>query len=136
MSNIEYKDTIINENDILELYLDNGWTNYTKDKESLFKGIKNSLYISFAYDAGQLVGLIRAVGDGYTIIYIQDILILKSYQRKGIGTTLINKLLKKYKDVRQICLTTDLTKNQKKFYVSCGFKKYKDKKITGFMYNK
>ena len=59
MNNIEYKDLTFNEDDILNLYQDNGWTNYTKDKKSLFKGIKNSLYVFSAYDKETLVGLIR-----------------------------------------------------------------------------
>ncbi len=136
MNDIDYKDLVFNEDAILNLYNNNGWSNYTEDKESLFKGIKNSLYICAAYETGTLVGLIRAVGDGNTIIYIQDILVLDVYKRKGIGTKLINKVLNKYKDIRQICLTTDLTEYQKKFYESCGFKEYIDKKITGFIYNK
>ena len=136
MNNIDYKDLVFNEDAIINLYNNNGWSNYTENKESLFKGIKNSLYVCAAYDTGTLVGLIRAVGDGNTIIYIQDILVMDFYKRKGIGTILINKVLNKYKDVRQICLTTDLTEYQKKFYESCGFKEYIDKKITGFIYNK
>ena len=136
MNNIEYRDLIYDEDKILNLYENNGWINYTKDKESLFKGINRSLFVYSAYDAGTLVGLIRAVGDGNTIIYIQDILVLKEYQRLGIGTKLINKVLNKYNNVRQICLTTDLTEYQKKFYEKAGFKEYINKKITGFIYNK
>jgi len=136
MNNIDYKDLVLDEDAIMNLYNNNGWSNYTEDRGSLFKGIKNSLYVCAAYDTGILVGLIRAVGDGNTIIYIQDILVLDFYKRKGIGTVLINKVLNKYKDVRQICLTTDLMEYQKKFYESCGFKEYIDKKITGFIYNK
>ena len=136
MNNIDYKNLVFNEDAIINLYNNNGWGNYTEDKELLFKGIRNSLYVCAAYETGTLVGLIRTVGDGSTIIYIQDILVLDFYKRKGIGTKLINKVLNKYKDVRQICLTTDLTEYQKKFYESCGFKEYIDNKITGFIYDK
>lgn len=136
MINIDYKELILNEEEILNLYIDNDWSNYTINKESLFKGIRNSLYTIGAYESGTLVGLIRVVGDGSTIIYIQDILILKEYKRNGIGSKLIKLILEKYSNVRQICLTTDFTDYQKSFYESCGFKNYKDKNITGFIYKK
>ena len=57
MSNIDYKDLVFNEDAIIKFYNNNGWSNYTKDKESIFKGIKNSLYVYAAYDTGTLVGL-------------------------------------------------------------------------------
>jgi ribosomal protein S18 acetylase RimI-like enzyme len=136
MNKIEYKNLVFNETSILKLYNDNGWSNYTKDEKSLFKGIKNSLFSFAAYDGETLVGLIRVVGDGYTIIYIQDILVLNQYQRQGIGTNLIHKVLNKYNKVRQICLTTDLTEKQKKFYEKCGFTQYDNKDLAGFIYNK
>ena len=56
MNNIEYRNHIFNKDDILNLYENNGWTNYTINKEALFEGIKNSLYVFSAYDAGILVG--------------------------------------------------------------------------------
>ena len=136
MSKIEYSNLLYNEEEILNLYENMGWSSYTKDKESLFKGIKNSIYVKCAYDAGTLVGLIRAVGDGNTIIYIQDILVLESYQRKGIGSNLIKFVLEEYKDVRQICLTTDITEKQRLFYESIGFKNYESVDIKGFMFRK
>ena len=136
MIKIDYHELKYNENDIVELYKNLRWTNYLKDKESLFKGIKSSLYCRGAYDTGKLVGLIRVVGDGSTIIYIQDILVLENYQRLGIGTALIQYVLDKYKSVRQICLTTDLESKQIEFYGSVGFKKYSDLKYNGFMLKK
>lgn len=136
MNNIEYKDLDFNRNQILNLYNDNEWTNYTMDESSLFQGISNSLYTKAAYDKDLLVALIRVVGDGNTIIYIQDLLVLKNYQRQGIGKKLLSIVINKYENVRQICLTTDLSENQKKFYISCGFKDYYSKNIIGFIYDK
>ncbi|WP_056970827.1 GNAT family N-acetyltransferase [Liquorilactobacillus vini] len=58
-----------------------------------------------------MVGLIRVIGDGASIIYIQDILILPTYQRKGIGSDLIKRILALYPDYYQINL---LTSDEKK----------------------
>lgn len=49
----------------------------------------------------QLIGLIRSVGDGETILYIQDLLVHPAYQNKGIGTQLIEKMVQAYPKVRQ-----------------------------------
>ena len=63
----------------------------------------------------------RIIGDGITIIYIQDIVILKSYKRKGIGTYLINSVGKEFESVRQKVLLTDDTPETRGFYESLGF---------------
>ncbi len=77
------------EEEILGLYTDAGWVAYTQDPETLRKGYENSLLILAAYDGEELLGIIRAVGDGETVIFIQDILVYKRYQRQGIGTALL-----------------------------------------------
>ena len=74
-----------NEADILRLYESVGWTAYTDHPEVLRKGFENSMLILTAYEGDQLLGIIRAVGDGYTVVFIQDILVFPEYQRKGIG---------------------------------------------------
>jgi hypothetical protein len=48
----------------------------------LEKAYKNSLCVLGAYKDDQLVGIICAVGDGVTIMFIQDIVILPQYQRQ------------------------------------------------------
>ena len=136
MSEITYRELLFKEDDILNLYLDNNWTNYTDNKDMLFSGIKNSLYTLAAYDKEVLIGLVRVVGDGFTIIYIQDILVLKEYQNKGVGSKLIKYIIDKYKAVRQIVLTTDNTEIQKAFYEKNGFKEFKDLKLVAFMLDK
>lgn len=133
---ISYKQLIFNKEAILRLYLDNEWTAYTDEKELLFEGIKNSLDLIGAYHEEELIGLIRTIGDKNTIIYIQDILVLKKYHRKGVGTTLLEMIIEKYPHVRQICLTTGKETSQRLFYESLGFMTYDDGKIVGFIQKK
>lgn len=124
MDNLKFIDGIeFNKNDLIKLYKDVGWSAYTNDIDILIKSIKNSLKVISVWDKDVLVGLIRVVGDGYSIIYIQDILILKSYQRLGIGKKLMNIMLDEYKDVRQKVLSTDALEKNIAFYESIGFKK-------------
>ena len=120
---INYKENNeILEKDIINLYTDVKWTSYLKDIPSLIKGIKSSFYYITAYDKEKLVGFIRVIGDGETIIYIQDILVLNEYQNQGIGTNLIEKVLNKFENVRQIVLITDDTLGTNNFYKKIGLK--------------
>lgn len=110
-----------NEEEILNLYKSVGWLNYTSNPAMLKNAYKNSLKILGAYDADKLVGIIRVVGDGYSIVYIQDMIVLPEYQRKGIGTLLLEKILFEYKNVYQKVLMTDNTEKTVRFYKSAGF---------------
>ena len=106
---------------LINLYTSVGWSSYTQNPRQLQKAVANSLFAIGAYDQNQLVGLIRVVGDGLTIIYIQDLLVNPVYQRRGIGTKLINSVLKKYDSVRQKVLLTENTVKTRMFYERCNF---------------
>lgn len=122
MKNIVYKYTNdFNEIDIKRLYENAGWTAYAQDLSKLSEALKLSLMVVSAWDGEELVGLIRVVGDGLTIIYIQDILVLDSYKRKEIGSRLLKSVLRKYENVRQKVLLTDDTKETRGFYEANGF---------------
>ena len=109
------------EDEILPLYESVGWVNYVADPVRLKKAFEGSFAIWGAYENGKLVGLIRAVGDGVSILYIQDLLVLPAYQRRGIGTSLMKTLLKQVPSVYQIVLMTDRVPHLLAFYRSCGF---------------
>ena len=127
----EYKN--YNEQEILNLYSSVGWTAYTDDPASLKAGLENSLLTLGAYEGDTLLGVIRTVGDGQTIVYIQDILVLPEYQRRGIGTALVQAVLERFRKVRQIMLTTDNTLKTIAFYESLGFVQLSKMGCCGFM---
>lgn len=122
-----------NEGEILNLYQKVGWTNYTDNPTMLENAYRNSLKIYGAYDDEKLIGIIRAVGDGYSIVYIQDILVLPEYQRQGIGKALLEKVLETYKHVYQKTLMTDNTEKTIQFYKSAGFMMDTDMECRAFM---
>lgn len=113
----EYKK--YNSEDIPKLYDSVGWSAYTDDLA--------------AYKNDELVGIIRAVGDGYTVVFIQDILVLPEYQRQGIGSALLKAIVDCYPNVRQIQLTTDCTEKTIAFYKSVGFIEFSEIDCCGFI---
>ena len=98
----------------------------------LKKAYENSLLTLGAYDGDKLVGVIRTVGDGFSIVFIQDILVFPEYQRKGIGTQLIREIMERFSSVYQIQLMTDNTPKTVSFYQSVGFVKAYDMGCCAF----
>ena len=127
----EYKN--YKEQEILNLYTSVCWTAYTENPVSLKAGFENSLLTLAAYEGNTLLGVIRTVGDGQTIVYIQDILVLPEHQRRGIGTALVQAVLERFREVRQIMLTTDNTPKTIAFYESLGFVQMAKRGCCGFM---
>ena len=110
------------QDEVLALYESVGWTGYTCRFEIMERAFARSLKVYGAYVQDKLVGLIRAVGDGLTIVYIQDLLVHPEYQRMGIGKALMGRLLDDYKNVYQKVLTTDDTEKTLAFYHHMGMK--------------
>lgn len=125
--------TEFKQSEVLDLYTQVGWTAYTENMLALEQGYKKSLLILAAYENDALLGIVRAVGDGFTIILVQDILVYPEYQRHGIGTALLKAVLDKYSDVRQLQLVTDNTPKTVAFYKSLGFLNFSEIGCCGFM---
>jgi ribosomal protein S18 acetylase RimI-like enzyme len=106
---------------ILAVYESVEWAAYTNDEGKLKRGLKNSHRVWGAYDDDDLIGILRTISDGETIVYLQDILVRPDRQRLGIGTQLMLKFLTEYEDFRQKVLLTDNTEAQRSFYESMGF---------------
>ena len=121
------------EEEILRLYTEVGWTAYTKDMSALEQGYKHSLLVLSAYENEELLGIVRAVGDGHTIVFVQDILVFPEKQRQGVGTALLKAVLDRYPDVRQIELVTDNTPKTVAFYKSLGFSELSEIGCCGFV---
>ena len=131
MEIIEYR--TYREEDILPLYTSVGWTAYTDAPDALRRGFEKSLLTLAAYEGKTLVGLARAVGDGETIVLMQDLLVFPQYQRRGIGTALMRAMMERFANVRQFQLLTDDTEKTLAFYRSLGLHELSAFGCRGFM---
>lgn len=114
------------------LYRDAGWLAYADDIGKTLRGLENSRRVVTAWDDTQLVGMARSVGDGETILYVQDLLVLGQYRRRGIGRALMRRLLADAK-VRQTVLVTDDNARNRSFYQKCGFHPLSDAQCMGYI---
>ncbi len=121
------------EEEIFRLYDSAGWKAYTDNMPLLAEGFRKSLLVLAAYEDGKLAGILRAVGDGCTVVFLQDLRVDPSLQRRGIGTALVKKLLDRYPDVRQIQLMTDAVPETEAFYRSLGFVPLAERGCLGFI---
>ena len=128
MEIIEYQ--TYREEEILPLYTSVGWTAYTDAPDVLRRGFAKSLA---AYEGETLVGLVRAVGDGETVVLVQDLLVLPQHQRLGIGTALMRAMMDRFANVRQFQLLTDDTEKTLAFYRSLGLHDISSLGCQGFM---
>lgn len=106
--------------DLFMLYNSVGWTSYTKDLAKLQRAVANSQAVITVWLRAELVGLIRTIGDQETILYIQDLLVKPEYQHQGLGTELIQQVLKRNSGIRQVVLLTDNTIKTRAFYEKQG----------------
>jgi len=99
-------DRDLNANDILQIYQANKWSAAEKP-ELLVKGLLNSHSLVTAWDGTTLVGLGNAISDGYLVVYYPHLLVLPSYQGKGVGHLIMDKMQEIYKDFHMQMLTAD-----------------------------
>ena len=128
------KETSVSIDDVLHLYQAVGGTNYTNQPQMLEQALSHSLASYVARDDEKIVGLVRLIGDGFSSVFIQDLLVLSSYQRQGIGSSLMKQALDDYKDVYQVQLATDESEKTLAFYRSLGFETLSSFQCTGMIW--
>ena len=127
------KETSISIDDVLPLYQAVGWTNYTNQPQMLAQALSHSLATYLARDGEKIVGLVRLIGDGFSSVFVQDLIVLPSYQRQGIGSALMKQALADYKDAYQVQLATEETEKTLGFYRSLGFETLSSFQCTGMI---
>ncbi|HEW5097195.1 TPA: GNAT family N-acetyltransferase [Streptococcus pneumoniae] len=128
------KQEIVKLEDVLHLYQAVGWTNYTHQPQMLEQALSHSLVIYLELDGDAVVGLIRLVGDGFSSVFVQDLIVLPSYQRQGIGSSLMKQALEDFKEAYQVQLATEQTEKNVGFYRSMGFETLSTYDCTGMIW--
>lgn len=103
-----------------ELFISVGWG--IRDDEKINKHRKASCFAVKVMDDDKIIGMVRVVGDGsYFTVY--DVVVRKEYQKIGVGTMLMNEVVKYYKSIADddTYLYLGATKGQEGFYEKFGF---------------
>lgn len=78
--------------EIVALYRAGGWWQEEWTADGIPSLIAGSFCFVVATDDGRAVGMGRAISDGCSDAYLQDIVVLPAYRRRGIGDAIVEKL--------------------------------------------
>ena len=109
--------------DMLKLYRVAGWWSGEEDHGAVERIQAGSLILAFAVaPSGEAVGMGRVISDGASDAYIQDIVVLPEFRRRGIGQRIVAAL-------RDHCLSMGIEwialvaePGTEPFYLDLGFK--------------
>ena len=110
---------------IITLYRAQGWWG-PKDKPArLRKLIKGSHCFATASLDGRIIGIGRAISDGASDAYIQDMTVLKTERGAGAGAALLKAILKRLKKDGVNWVGLIAQDNSDYFYRKAGFRSLK-----------
>ena len=83
--------------EIVELYKSAGWWRDVSDASNASVSIPAMIRGSFRFmvarlPEGRIIGMARVISDGCSDAYIQDVVVLPPYRRRGIGRELVRRL--------------------------------------------
>ena len=115
--------------ELVALYRAGGWWKDCYDTSGLPLLIKGSFAFAVAMEkgTGKAVGMARAISDGVSDAYIQDMVVLPGYRKMGIGRMLVEALVArlKKKGIHWIGLIAE--EGSDGFYTKLGFGPFKGK---------
>ena len=120
--NIEYRNALPSKTEYFKLFESTGWNEeYRLGEDELIKATRQSWCLVSAYDGGQLVGFGRVISDGILHALIVDLIMLPSYQRRGIGRDILNMLVDRCRSNRIPNVQLFCARGKADFYRRCGF---------------
>ena len=105
------------------LYLENRWINENTDPAFPGNAFANSFAVAGAFTSdGKLAGVGRAISDGVSDAYIQDIMTAGAFRRQGVGPMVTQALVAELKKRKIEWIGLVGVPGTEKFYAGCGLK--------------
>lgn len=121
---MEYQENVLCYEDYYRLRESVGWSNFSKEQAQA--ALNNSLYTIAVFENNQAIGMGRLIGDGIYLI-IADIVVSPAYQKKGIGSKIVNILIehavKELPRGGRTSIQLISEKGKEPFYEKLGFKR-------------
>src|SRR5512146_2468535 len=119
---IEIRDSLPDAAEYFDLFESTGWNReYGLTAQELHEAVRGSWCLLTAYDDGRLIGTGRVISDGVFHGLIVDLIVRPDYQRRGVGTIIMQQLLdrcraSRIRDVQLFC-----ARGKSAFYRQLGF---------------
>ena len=66
------------------------WSSF--DLETVERALENDLFSVCVMDQDKTIGIGRVIGDGAIYYYIQDVIVLPEYQKRGVGNMIMERI--------------------------------------------
>ena len=99
---LSYSEKEFKAEDVIRIYKDAGWWQ-ERNEQDIDKMLKNEISVG-AWSNYMLIGFTRAVTDGQFRAYVEDVVIHSDFQKTGIGTKLVSRLLAEISHIDVISL--------------------------------
>jgi GNAT superfamily N-acetyltransferase len=119
---ITYSDRMPDQGQYVTLFESTGWNEeYQMSADRLYESIRHSWYLVSSWDGDRLIGFGRAISDGILHALLVDIIILPEYKGKGIGSTVLTRLVERCREAHIPDIQLFCAKGQSGFYLKPGF---------------
>jgi len=98
------------------------WTDGVDDRAQISQLIAKSHCFAIATIGERIIGMGRAISDGISDAYIQDITVSESFRRKGIASRIVEELVKKLHEDGLYWIGLIAERGSQEFYLRLGFK--------------
>ncbi|MFA6364328.1 GNAT family N-acetyltransferase [Methanoregula sp.] len=109
--------------EIVALYRAGGWWKDEYDPTEIPRLIGGSFAFVVAADkkSGRAVGMGRAISDGVSDAYIQDLVVLPEYRRRDLGTAMVSLLVAWCREAGISWIALVAEPGSEQFYIPLGF---------------
>ncbi len=108
---------------VVELYQAGGWWEESPAARAIIPPmVRGSFCFIVARAAdGRIVGMGRAISDGVSDAYIQDVVVLKERRGRGIGAEIVRRLAARCQEAGLVWLGLIAEPDTQEFYLPLGF---------------
>ena len=113
---------------VVRLYSEAGWWHESdRAREIVPAMVAGSFcFITASTEAGEVVGMGRAISDGVSDAYLQDITVLQSYRGQGIGKEIVSRLTLHCRNRGLEWISLVAEPGTTEFYSRSGYKEMKN----------
>lgn len=108
---------------VFNLYLEGGW--WAEDErvhiQDIDRVIDGSFCFAVARNNGNIIGMGRAISDGISDAYIQDVIVSESFRKSGIGREIIKAITHYLRQSGVSWIGLIANPGTSKFYSNLGF---------------
>ncbi len=117
---LQFDITDINWVSVVEILRITGMANYSPERHQ--KAFGNSHNVVFVFENKRLIGFGRALSDGVYQAAIYDVAVIPDFQGRGIGTIIVDQLMRKCPDCNFILYSAP---GKEIFYEKLNFRRMK-----------